>query len=186
MSEWRQFKSILKGDRMDIIILLTTFFLTVIFDLVIAIQVGIVLSSFMFMHRMSRSVEVNNINIEQERVERLFDEETLDVPKDVVLYEINGPLFFGAARQFQQTLTNIPSSNSTVIILRMRYVPLIDATGYETLKEIISNFQSQGIHVILSGVRDELVKDFERHQVFETLDRQNVVSNIKQAIALVH
>jgi Sulfate permease and related transporters (MFS superfamily) len=84
MSEWRQFKSILKGDRMDIIILLTTFFLTVIFDLVIAIQVGIVLSSFMFMHRMSRSVEVNNISIEQERVERLFDEETLDVPEGVV------------------------------------------------------------------------------------------------------
>jgi len=112
MSEWRQFKSILKGDKMDIIILLTTFFLTVVFDLVIAIQVGIVLSSFMFMHRMSRSVEVNNINIEQERVERLFDEETLEVPEGVVLYEINGPLFFGAARQFQQTVTNIPSATS--------------------------------------------------------------------------
>jgi len=186
MSEWRQFKSILKGDRMDIIILLTTFFLTVIFDLVIAIQVGIVLSSFMFMHRMSRSVEVNNINIEQERVERLFDEETLDVPKGVVLYEINGPLFFGAARQFQQTVTNIPSTSAKTIIMRMRYVPLIDATGYETLKEIITNFNQQGIQVILSGVRDELVNDFERHKVFAVLDRQFVVKNIKQALSLVH
>ncbi len=186
MSEWRQFKSILKGDRMDIIILLTTFFLTVIFDLVIAIQVGIILSSFMFMHRMSRSVEVNNINIEQERVERLFDEETLDVPEGVVLYEINGPLFFGAARQFQHTMTSIPSSSVKTIIMRMRYVPLIDATGYETLKEIISNFQSQGVQVILSGVRDDLVNDFERHKVFQILDRQNVVPNIKQALALIH
>jgi len=186
MSEWRQFKSILKGDKMDIIILLTTFFLTVVFDLVIAIQVGIVLSSFMFMHRMSRSVEVNNINIEQERVERLFDEETLEVPEGVVLYEINGPLFFGAARQFQQTVTNIPSATSQAIIMRMRYVPLIDATGYETLKEIITNFQSQGIQVILSGIRDELVNDFERHKVFNVLDRQFVVKDIKQALRLVH
>jgi SulP family sulfate permease len=186
MSEWRQFKSILKGDKMDIIILLTTFFLTVVFDLVIAIQVGIVLSSFMFMHRMSRSVEVNNINIEQERVERLFDEETLEVPEGVVLYEINGPLFFGAARQFQQTVTNIPSATSQVIIMRMRYVPLIDATGYETLKEIITNFQSQGIQVILSGIRAELVNDFERHKVFNVLDRQFVVKDIKQALRLVH
>ncbi|KAA3638243.1 MAG: STAS domain-containing protein [Proteobacteria bacterium] len=184
MSEWRQFKSILKGDRMDIIILLTTFFLTVIFDLVIAIQVGIVLSSFMFMHRMSQSVQVNNINIEQERVERLFDEETLDVPDGVMLYEINGPLFFGAARQFQQTVSNIPSSTSKIIIMRMRYVPLIDATGYETLKEIISNFQTQGIRVILSGVRDDLVNDFERHKVFTVLDRQFVVKDIKQALRL--
>lgn len=138
MSEWRQFKSILKGDKMDIIILLSTFFLTVVFDLVIAIQVGIVLSSFIFLHRMSQSVEVNNINIEQDRVERLFDEETLDVPEGVVMYEINGPLFFGAAWQFQQTVATIPASTARTIIMRMRYVPLIDATGYETLKEIIN------------------------------------------------
>lgn len=186
MSEWRQFKSILKGDRMDIIILLTTFFLTVIFDLVIAIQVGIVLSSFMFMHRMSQSVQVNNVSIEQDRMERLFDEETLDVPDGVVLYEINGPLFFGAARQFQQTLSSIPSASAKTIILRMRYVPLIDATGYETLKEIISNFQSQDIQVILSGVRDELMSDFQRHSVFSVLDKHHVVADIKQALQLVH
>lgn len=185
MSEWRQFKSILKGDKMDIIILLTTFFLTVFFDLVIAIQVGIVLSSFMFMNRMSQSVQVHNINIDQERVERLFEEETLDVPEGVVLYEINGPLFFGAARHFQHTLTSIPSS-ARVIILRMRYVPLIDATGYQTLKEIVSNYQKQGIQVILSGVRDELAKDFERHNVYQVLDRQWVVKDIRQALSLVH
>lgn len=184
MSEWRQFKSILKGDKNDIIILLTTFFLTVVFDLVIAIEVGIVLSSFIFMNRMSESVQVSNINIEQERVERLFDEETLDVPEGVMLYEINGPLFFGAARQFQQTITNIPSS-AKVIIMRMRYVPLIDATGYQTLKEIIVNFQKQGIQVILSGIRDELVNDFERNNVYTVLDRQFVVKDIKQALNLV-
>jgi len=70
--------------------------------------------------------------------------------------------------------------------MRMRYVPLIDATGYETLKEIITNFQSQGIQVILSGIHDELVNDFERHKVFNVLDRQFVVIDIKQALRLVH
>ncbi|HNP34878.1 MAG TPA: SulP family inorganic anion transporter [Woeseiaceae bacterium] len=184
MSEWRQFRSILKGDKLDVIILLTTFFLTVIFDLVIAIQVGIVLSSFMFMNRMSQSVQVNNINLDQERMERLFDEENLELPEGVVLYEINGPLFFGAARQFQHTLTSIPSS-ARVIILRMRYIPLIDATGYQTLKEIISNFHKQKIQVILSGVRDELANDFARHGIYEVLDRQWVVKDIKQALRLL-
>src|SRR5690606_23433032 len=94
------------GNKMDIIILLTTFFLTVVFDLVIAIQIGIVLASFMFMKRMSESVLIENITTENINDEHLFDEEILDLPKDVLLYEINGPLFFGAARQFQETITN--------------------------------------------------------------------------------
>jgi SulP family sulfate permease len=98
MSEWRQFKSLLKGNRIDIIILLTTFFLTVFFDLVIAIEVGLVLSSFMFMKRMSESVNVQSITVDGMNDEKLFDHELKDLPKDVLLYEINGPLFFGAAR----------------------------------------------------------------------------------------
>lgn len=185
MSEWRQFKSILKGDKFDVIILLATFFLTVLFDLVIAIQVGIVLSSFMFMNRMSQSVQVNSISIDQARVERLFDEENLELPDGVVLYEVNGPLFFGAARQFQHTLTSIPSS-ARVIILRMRYIPMIDSTGYQTLKEIIGNFHKQKIQVILSGVRDEMVNEFERHGVYQVLDRKWIVKDIKQALNLLH
>jgi len=88
MSEWRQFKSILKGNRMDIIIMLTTFFLTVIFELVIAIEIGIVLSSFMFMKRMSQSVNIQDLSYDNENGEHLFDEELLDIPKGVILYEI--------------------------------------------------------------------------------------------------
>ena len=128
MSEWRQFRSILKGKRMDIIILLTTFFLTVIFDLIIAIEIGILLSSFMFMKRMSESVHIQNISTDTKDEEHLFDEEIKDLPEDVLLYEINGALFFGAARQFQETLTNT-HIQPKVIIIRMRYVPSIDATG---------------------------------------------------------
>jgi len=185
MSEWRQFKAILKGNRMDIIILLTTFFLTVIFDLVIAIEIGIVLSSFMFMKRMSESVQIQNISTENTNGEHLFDEEFLDLPKDVLLYEVNGPLFFGAASQFQEILTAtqiIPK----VIIIRMRYVPLIDATGYQSLKAIIKSYKKRGITVILSGIRNELNLDFEKNEIFLVLDKEFVVKDIKVAIEKAH
>jgi len=181
MSEWRQFKSILKGNRMDIIILLTTFFLTVIFDLVIAIEIGIVLSSFLFMKRMSESVQIQNISSENVNGEHLFDDELLDLPKDVLLYEINGPLFFGAARQFQETVINT-NLQPKVIIIRMRYVPLIDATGYQSLKEIIRSYKSRGIKVILSGIREELINDFKKNDMFSILDKAFVVKDIKEAI----
>lgn len=181
MSEWRQFRSILKGNRMDIIILLTTFFLTVIFDLVIAIEIGIVLSSFLFMKRMSESIQIQNISSENFNSEHLFDDELLDLPKDVLLYEINGPLFFGAARQFQETVINT-NLQPKVIIIRMRYVPLIDATGYQSLKEIIRSYKSRGIKVILSGIREELINDFEKNAMFSILDKTLVVKDIKEAI----
>ncbi len=181
MSEWRQFISILKGNRMDIIILLTTFFLTVIFDLIIAIEIGIVLSSFMFMKRMSESVQIQNISTETTNSEHLFDEEFLDLPPGVLLYEINGPLFFGAARQFQETITNT-HLQPHIMIIRMRYVPLIDATGYQSLKEIIKSFKAKGITVILSGISESLKNDFEKNQMFEVLEHDFIFKDIKEAI----
>ncbi|HMQ44628.1 MAG TPA: SulP family inorganic anion transporter [Mariniflexile sp.] len=181
MSEWRQFISILKGNRMDIIILLTTFFLTVIFDLIIAIEIGIVLSSFMFMKRMSESVQIQNISTETTNSEHLFDEEFLDLPPGVLLYEINGPLFFGAARQFQETITNT-HLQPHIIIIRMRYVPLIDATGYQSLKEIIKSFKAKGITVILSGISESLKNDFDKNQMFEVLEHDFIFKDIKEAI----
>jgi len=181
MSEWRQFKSILKGNRMDIIILLTTFFLTVIFDLIIAIEIGIVLSSFMFMKRMSESVVIENITTDNINGEHLFDEEILDLPKDVLLYEINGPLFFGAARQFQETITNT-HLQPKVIIIRMRYVPIIDATGYQSLKEIIKSYRAKGIKVIISGINEGTGKDFEMNEMFTVLDKEYIFKNILEAL----
>jgi SulP family sulfate permease len=181
MSEWKQFRSILKGNRMDIIILLTTFLLTVIFDLVVAIEIGIVLSSFMFMKRMSESVNIQDFSSEDSNGEHLFDEELLDLPKGVILYEINGPLFFGAARQFQETITNA-HLQPKVIIIRMRYVPLIDATGYQSIKEIIKTYKSRNIKVIISGIRKPLRKDFEKNEVFSFIESDFVVEDIHTAI----
>lgn len=181
MSEWRQFKSILKGNRMDIIILLSTFFLTVIFDLVIAIEIGIVLSSFMFMKRMSESVLVEKITADNINDEHLFDDELLELPKNVLLYEINGPLFFGAARQFQETISNT-HLQPKVIIIRMRYVPMIDATGYQSLKEIIKSYRAKGIKVILSGINEETKKDFEKNEMFSVLNEEYIFKNINEAL----
>ncbi|HZW63090.1 MAG TPA: SulP family inorganic anion transporter [Flavobacteriaceae bacterium] len=181
MSEWRQFKSLLKGTRMDIIILLTTFLLTVFFDLVIAIEIGIVLSSLLFMKRMSESVAVKNISSESVNGEFLFDDEQLVIPPDVLLYEINGPLFFGAARQFQETVMQT-RMQPRVIILRMRYVPLIDATGFQSLKAIIKWFTSKGIVVFISGVGPALEKDLERFNIDTVLDRWHLVKDIDTAL----
>lgn len=182
MSEWRQFKSILKGNRNDIIILLTTFFLTVIFDLIIAIEIGIVLASLMFMKRMSESVHVKNITSEQKEKENLFDEELSKLPKEIVLYEINGPLFFGAARQFQETITD-QKKEYKVIILRMRYVPMIDATGFQSLKEIIKIFNSEGILIILSGISPDLRSSFRKNDIYKLVERKYIVSDIHIAIS---
>jgi SulP family sulfate permease len=127
MSEWRHFLDMLKGNRMDIIVLLTTFFLTIIFDLVIAIEIGMVLASFLFLKRMSESVSVQTISSDiraEDEGEILFDEEIKNLPKGVVLYEINGPLFFGAAQEFQDALNNI-HMKPKILILRMRNVPFV-------------------------------------------------------------
>lgn len=181
MSEWRQFRSILKGNRMDIIILLTTFFLTILFDLVIAIEVGIVLASLLFMKRMSESVNVRNITADGANSENLFENERLAVPDNVVIYEINGPLFFGAARQFQETITQM-HVHPKAIILRMRYVPLIDATGFQSLIEIIKTYKLKGIEVIISGVNDELLKNFEKYNLYQFLGKEFIASDINSAI----
>ena len=181
MSEWRQFRSLLRGNRMDIIILLTTFFLTVFFDLILAIEVGIVLSSLLFMKRMSESVDIEAITLDSRDQEYLFERELQNLPPNVVLYEINGPLFFGAARQFQETLINT-NAKPQAIIIRMRYIPLIDATGYQSLKEIIKSYQARKIKVILSGVSEKLAEDFARNGLFTVIDEAFVLRDIQQAI----
>ncbi len=181
MSEWKQFRSILKGNKMDIIILLSTFFLTVIFDLVLAIQIGIVLASLMFMKRMSESVHIQDFSSDSENGEHLFDDELVDIPEGVTLYEINGPLFFGAARQFQETIANT-HSHPKIIIIRMRYVPFIDATGYQSIKEIIKTFKTKKIKVIISGVSPTLRQDFEKNKMFALLEQDFVVDDIHKAL----
>ena len=181
MSEWRQFRSILKGNKMDVIVLLSTFLLTVIFDLIIAIEIGMVLSSFLFMKRMSDSLQVQSIVPENDDDEILFQTELDFSSNSIMLYEINGPLFFGAAQQFYDALVNT-HTRPKVIILRMRYVPFIDITGLYRLREVITAFKEKNILIILSGVRQELQEEFEQHGLYSVIDKNHVFENIQAAL----
>lgn len=182
MSEWRQFRSILKSRNADIIILMTTFLLTVIFDLIIAIEVGIVLSSFLFMKRMSESLSVKerNIMVTGRKEDRAFAEPSKIDKKKVLIYEINGPLFFGAAQQFQDTLFDTYTFPEYVI-MRMRYVPFIDTTGHYRLREIITTFQKRGIVVLMSGISDRLHEDFLKNGMYEIISRDRVFEDTQSA-----
>lgn len=184
MSEWRQFKSLLKGNKADVVILLVTFFLTVLFDLVIAIEIGIVLSSFILMKRLTDTTTVeaaSGLLANRDLAETIFDEELPKLPKEVMVYEINGPLFFGATQTFQDTLLRLPEKPK-VLILRMRHVPFIDATGIYRLQEIIKKFSEQNTHIILSGVDPSIKTELEKADIYALLNQANFTENIEAAI----
>ena len=183
MSEWRQFKSLLKGNKADILILLTTFLLTVLFDLVIAIQIGIVISSFVLMKRMSDATTVQpagDLFNNQYLSEEIFEDEITELPEGVAMYEIHGPLFFGATQTFQDTLMRLPG-RPKVLILRMRHVPFIDATGIYRLFEIIKKFANQNTHIVLSGVNNNVLSDMEKAGIYSLLHKENITSSIELA-----
>lgn len=185
MSEWRQFKSLLKGNISDILILLVTFFLTVIFDLVIAIQIGIILSSFVLMKRMSdaTTVELSDglLSTKYDHPDQLFEDELPVLPKGVTMYEIHGPLFFGATQTFQDTITRL-RDKPLVMILRMRHVPFIDATGIYRLKEIITKFANQNTHILISGVNKKVLADLEKSDIYSVLPKDNFTNTIQEAV----
>jgi len=177
MSEWRQFKSLLKGNKSDVLILLVTFFLTIVFDLVIAIEVGIVLSSFVLMKRMSDSMSIEKADEVQQNGDSLFEDELPALPKGVAIYEINGALFFGVAQVFQDTINNL-QNKPKVLILRMRHVPFVDATGVYRLKEVIKQFKAQKVTIILSGVNKRVMEDLEKADIDQVLEKGNLLDNI--------
>ncbi|HMC01543.1 MAG TPA: SulP family inorganic anion transporter [Flavobacteriaceae bacterium] len=185
MSEWQQFKSLLKGNKLDVLILLVTFFLTVVFDLVIAIEVGIVLSSFVLMKRMSESLKIKNatdmFSEQNGSSEKLFEDELPKLPKGVVMFEISGALFFGAAQTFQDTINSM-QDNPKVLILRMRNVPFIDATGIYRLKEMIKQFTYQKVSIVLSGVNRQVKEDLEKANIYIVLNKDNLLDNIDESL----
>ena len=192
MSEWRQFVALLRGNPSDILILLVTFILTVFFDLIIAIEIGIVLSSFIVMKRLSESVIVRNttsVKGNDEEGDVLFEDESLELPAGVLMYEVQGALFFGAAQTFQDAISRL-HEDPKVIIIRLRHVPFIDATGIYRLRQIIHEFRHRGIQIILSGVNKQVGEEFGRSNIGQLLGSENILDNIqdsiKRAQALVH
>ena len=176
MSEWKSFYSILKGSKYDISILLITFGLTVLVDLTVAIEIGIVLSSLLFMHRMSM---LGNVKPAKEAPDSV--EDYSDVPKGIDIYEISGPFFFGAAKKYQETLKEI-SYKSKILIIRMRHVPFIDSTGVQNFKQVINTLKENNVHVILSGVNPDVRKELEKSRIAFKIGRANIFDNFEAAL----
>jgi SulP family sulfate permease len=179
MSEWRSFRSILKGSKYDIIVLMTTFLLTVLVDLTIAIEVGIVLASLLFMQRMSKTGQVFSAKKDTDILE-----DYSILPDGVDVFEISGPFFFAAAKQYNEVLQDIHASSKSVII-RMRHVPFIDATGIKNFKELITMMKAKKVDIILSGVRKDVKNDLNKAGIIELLGKENIFSSFEEAVNAV-
>ncbi len=184
MSEWHSFLAMLRSPKSDVAVLLITFALTVILDLTVAIQAGILLAVLLFIRRMSTVVNVSVITRE------LIDEEekddpnaigTREVPKEVEVFEINGPFFFGAAYKFMEAM-KITAKKPKVRIIRMRDVPAMDATGLQVLKEEFKSCKKQGISFLLADIHAQPLIALERDGFLETLGEENVFGNIDDAL----
>jgi len=185
MSEWRSFIEIFKSPKSDIIVLLTTFGLTVVFDLTIAIQVGMVLAVFLFMRSMAMVTNVGIITRELKD----DDEEAVDsnaitnkkVPDEVEVFEINGPFFFGAVSKFRDAMRFIESPPK-VLIIRMRNVPAIDGTGIHALEEVFHESIKKGTQLVLSGVHTQPLMALDQSGFLKVIGEQNVLGNIDDSL----
>ncbi|NCD15125.1 MAG: STAS domain-containing protein, partial [Bacteroidia bacterium] len=188
MSEWRIFRSLMKQSRSTKAILLTTFLLTVIFDLTIAIVVGLLLAVFAFLKRTNESTQIRHttgkidITKEMESYAADREEEVLYLPQATEVYEIDGPFFFGVANKFDELMREI-GSHHRIRIIRMRKVPFIDATGLNNLETLCRNSRKEKIRVILSGVSDTLRANLEESRIPEIVGEENICANIHLAVA---
>ncbi|HYQ56175.1 MAG TPA: SulP family inorganic anion transporter [Draconibacterium sp.] len=177
MSEWRSFVSILKGSVFDIIVLLTTFILTVLVDLTVAIEIGVVLSAILFMKRMS--------DISEKRINNIVDTDVIEdyslLPKGVSVYEISGPLFFASARRYSEVIQEI-GQGSAIMILRMRHVSFIDETGLKNLQSSLKILNDKNVKVILSGISSDLKNELERGLNKKVLAHIELMDSFEKAL----
>ena len=186
MSEWRTFASEFRAPKSDVAVLLTTFLLTVLVDLTVAIEVGMVLAAFLFMRRMA---EVTNISVLTHEFTDPIDDYEHDpnavrrraIPEGVQVYEITGPFFFGAAETFKDRVSRI-AGKPKVLILRMRHVLAIDSTGLHALRELVQRSKREGILVVLSDVHAQPVVALERSGLYDDITEENVHGNIDDAL----
>ncbi|MGI6074304.1 MAG: SulP family inorganic anion transporter [Fermentimonas sp.] len=187
MSEWRTFVALFKQSKSTKAILLTTFLLTVIFDLTIAIAVGLLLAIVSFIKRISESIDISRYtgmvkiydNPESENSEGAG--EHLELPKSVEVYEIDGPFFFGIANKFDENI-RVWGDHHDIRIIRMRKVPFIDSTGLNNLETLCKNSSKDKIQILLSGVNQSVMKKIERTEIPNIIGRENICSNIHQAV----
>ena len=185
MSGWRTFKGLLKNPKSDVSVLLITFFLTVIFDLTVAIEWGLVLACVLFMRRVMETTEISVIKDEidpNKESDLEVHEEHLIIPKGVEVYEINGPYFFGIATKFEEMMANM-GDRPKVRIVRMRKVPFIDSTGVHNLTNLCEMCHKDNIQVVLSGVNEKVHKVLEKTGfLYDLIGQDNICPNINIAL----
>ncbi len=184
MSEWRTFRSLMKNPKSDVSVLLATFFLTVIFDLTIAIEIGLLIAMLLFMRRVAETTRVSvtrdEIDLSDEG-EIHHDEEVLSLPKGTEVYEIDGPFFFGIANKFDGVMKTI-GDKPKIRIIRMRKVPFMDSTGLHNLESLLRLSESDRIRMILSGVNEGVRKVLLKSGFDRKIGAENICSNIGEAV----
>ena len=184
MSEWRSIRALMKNPKSDVIVLITTLLLTVLFDLTIAIMAGLIMAVVLFIRRI---MEKTNISVIRDQIDMHSDEESnhkdekLDIAPGVEVYEIDGPFFFGVANKFNEVMRRL-GDKSSVRIVRMRKVPFVDSTGLHNLENLIKSSHNEGITVILSGVNKSVRETLLKAGIDKLIGAANICDNIHIAV----
>ncbi len=176
MSEWRSFISIFKGSFFDVIVLVTTFLLTVLVDLTVAIEVGIVLSALLFMKRMADIKPIDIAKIDTDLIEDYSNISPL-----IGVYEISGPFFFASAKHYSEVLKSI-GSKKDILIIRMRHVPFIDSTGIHNFHDALNNLKTTGTKIILSGVNDQVMSELNQSRITFLIGKGMIFQSFDAAV----
>lgn len=178
MSEWRSFVAILKSSYFDVLVLLSTFFLTVFVDLTVAIEVGVVLSAILFMRRMA---EINDSNIES-NIDTDLIEDYSALPAHIGIYEISGPLFFASAKKYSELITRV-GLRRKVVVIRMRHVNFIDVTGLQNLNDAIRNLHAKKVKVVLAGMNSSVKKEILASEISQVIENNLIFDAFDDALA---
>lgn len=185
MCGWRSFLELMKNPKSDVTVLLITFFLTIIFDLTIAIEVGLIIACLLFMKRMSETTDVKaiteEIDLNQDAEFSTGNLDHLIIPQGVEVYEINGPYFFGAGNKFEEIMASF-GDRPKVRIIRMRKVPFVDSTGIHNLTNLCEMSKKEGIQIVLSGVREKVNGQLEHAGFYHLIGEENICSHINLAL----
>lgn len=176
MCEFKEFVEIAKTTKSDFCVLLLTFFLTVIFDLVVAIEFGMVLAMFLFMKKMADSFEINTVSKEKESDTNKY------INNEILVYELAGPMFFGASTRFMEIMKNM-NVNSNILILRMQNVPIIDGTSVDSLKKIIDYCRRKHIMVIYAELKPQPYKVLQKFGCEKRMGKEKFFDTMEEAFA---
>jgi SulP family sulfate permease len=178
MSEWRRFIHMARtAPKPDVAVLLITFMLTVFGDLVIAVNIGVLLAALLFMKRMSETVSIEHQNAEDLQAEAA--DTRFCMPPNSVVFSVEGPFFFGAAERLESALESI-HGHASILVLRLERVPFIDATGLQTLDELLENCQRHKTRLVLCGARANVLEKLRRIGLLDKLGSSNVLEHIRQ------